>query len=201
MSISYPLSLPSSPAPMTTRWIEVNIIGNSVSPYTLQRQVYEWSGSAWAIQVGFEPLTRDEAQPFIAFLSQLRGSKGTFLFGDEIFKTPLGSVGGTPRVNGSNQSGYSLVTDGWNNSTLVLKAGDMFQIDNNIYRNLTDATTNGSGQVTLDVFPRLKSHADNSLIVTSNPKGIFRLTDNQINTQEANSQEFYNITFSAVEAI
>ncbi len=40
----------------------------------------------------------------------------------------VGAHGGTPLVNGANQTGSSLATDGWTASTTVLKKGDVFTI-------------------------------------------------------------------------
>jgi len=201
MTISYPLTPPTNIKPSSVRWTDLNVVGVAVSPYTLQRQTFEWDGSAWGLEVSFDPLDREQAAPWIGFLSALRGQVGTFYWGDELFKNPLGAAGGTPRVNGANQVGFSLVSDGWPNSTLVLKAGDMFQVDNALYRNLTNATTNGSGQVTLDVWPRLRTHSDNASIVTSSPKGVFRLTDNSIQAQEASRDQLYRLDFKAIEAV
>ncbi len=200
MTISYPVTPPSSPTPSSVKWTELNVVGVAASPYTLQRQVFEWDGGAWGLDVSFDPMDRAQAQPWIAFLSSLRGPVGTFYFGDELLKTPLGASGGTPKVKGASQTGYTLDTDGWPNSTLVLKAGDMFQIDNALYRNVKDATTNSSGEVTLDVWPYLRTHSDNANIITSSPKGVFRLTDNAIETQDAGRDMLWRIDFKAIEA-
>lgn len=201
MAISYPLSTPSTPKPSAVRWLEVNVIGVSTSPFSLKQQVYDWGGSGWGIQVAIDPLTRDEAAAWITFLSSLRGKRGTFLFGDELCSSPRGTGSGFPRVNGAGQAGFSLVTDGWVSGEVVLRAGDMFQLDNNLYRNLNDVTANISGQATLDVWPRLKAHADDTAIVTEDPKGIFRLTENSVVTQDAGRNQVYNISFQAVEAL
>lgn len=40
----------------------------------------------------------------------------------------VGALGGTPLVNGSNQIGTSLVTNGWTASTQVLNQGDIFTV-------------------------------------------------------------------------
>jgi hypothetical protein len=40
----------------------------------------------------------------------------------------VGTKAGTPLVNGASQTGASLITDGWTNSTAALKAGDIFTI-------------------------------------------------------------------------
>lgn len=201
MAITYPLSFPATPKHSSIRWIESNNIAIATSSYTLQRQTYDYGIGAWAIDVSIDPLTRAEAAPWMAFLSALRGQLGTFLYGDELCKEPQGAGGGTPRVKGNGQSGFALITDGWPNNTLVLKAGDYIQIDQRLYRVLTDSTSNGSGEVTLDIWPHLKVHADNTLLVLSSPKGLFRLDSNTITTQNTNRTQLYDISFSAVEAL
>ena len=79
------------------------------------------------------------------------------------------STGSTPLVNGTVTAGDSTIpTDGWANSTLVMKAGDIFTIANVFEVNpmnrestsklrqfvsLADVTSNGSGQATIQVEP------------------------------------------------
>ena len=87
-----------------------------------------------------------------------------------------GAGGGTPLVNGASQTGASLITDGWPNTTTVLKAGDVINVGglNPVFRVLADATTNGSGQVTLSLDPPIRagsSPADNAAIVINSPAG------------------------------
>lgn len=201
MSISFPLTPPASPGISTIKWYEVNVIGRDVCPYNLKGQTFDWGAAGWGFDCSIDPCHRSEIQPWVAFLSALRGQNGTFIFGSEQWKSPLGAGGGTPRVNGASQTGLTLITDGWPNSTLVLKAGDMFAIDNRLYRNLTDATTNGSGQVTLDIWPYAKNHADNSVIVIDSPKGLFRLRDNSVITQDEPRSMNVGISFGAAEAL
>ena len=42
----------------------------------------------------------------------------------------VGTYAGTPLVNGANQTGSSLITDGWSSGASTLKEGDIFTIDN-----------------------------------------------------------------------
>jgi hypothetical protein len=52
--------------------------------------------------------------------------------------------------------------------------------DVNLHRVLTQANSDSSGNATLDVFPMLRTpHTHGVPIVTSNPKGLWRLTDNK----------------------
>ena len=101
----------------------------------------------------------------------------------------VGAHGGTPLVNGANQdttyalakagtngNSQSLVTDGWTNSTAVLKAGDVFTLAGVYAVNpvpaegttgklamsylqeftvLADATSDGTGNATLTISPAI----------------------------------------------
>ena len=50
------------------------------SPFTLQRQIYDWGASAWKISITMQPMGREDAQVFGEFLDQLNGMVGTFTF-------------------------------------------------------------------------------------------------------------------------
>lgn len=200
MTISYPVSFPSSPVTNSVTLICAN--GNSIgeSPYTAKTQVYAYESDWWGVQVAWPVLTRAEAQIVMGFLASLRGRYGTFLYGPTYFGTPLGAATGTPLVNGGSQTGFTVVTDGWTPSTTILKAGDFFQIDQRLYMATQDATSNGSGQVTIDIWPSLRGHVDNSSIVVSNPKGIFRLLEDTVRLIDVPETELCSMSFDAKEA-
>jgi hypothetical protein len=188
--------------PGSTRWQITSAITLSVSPTTYQTTKYEYDGESWTVDVAYPPLTRQEAAPFFAFLASLRGQNGTFLFGDTLLSQPLGTGNGTPKVNGGSQkASKELVSDGWTPDETVLKGGDFIQIDQRIYMVLSNVVSDATGNATIDVFPRLRAHADNATIITSNPQGLFRLSDDQVNVVEAGSTQLFNISFRAVEAL
>ena len=139
---------------------------------------------------------------FRSFILALMGQKGTFLLGDPLAKIPRGLASGNPLVNGANQIGNTLITDGWTASISgILLAGDYIQINNRLYKVLQDVTSDGSGNATLEIWPRLAaSPADNEYIVTYDCKGVFRLAENVTPIYEANEERFYSINFSAIEA-
>jgi hypothetical protein len=202
MSISYPVTCPTSLKPGATRWQIASAVTLNVSPTTYQTTKYEYDGESWTIDVAYPPLTRQEAAPFFAFLASLRGQNGTFLFGDTLLSQPLGTGGGTPKVNGGSQTASKeLVSDGWAANETVLKRGDFIQIDQRIYMVLADVISDGSGNAIIDLFPRLRAHLDNASIVTSNPMGLFRLADDQVNVVDAGVTQLFNISFRAVEAL
>jgi hypothetical protein len=206
MSISFPLSAPD----MNVRQFSLiaqNQTAVSTSPFTGQQQVYEWPGEFWLLKVSLPPMKRADAEQWIAFLTSLRGSSGTFYFGDPYGKTPQGVATGTPKVNGSNAAGSKTVnTKGWTHSiTGILKAGDYLSFGGSgglrLYKVLKDANSDSSGNVTLDIFPRLREAlSGDQTIFTTNCKGIFRLSDN---TREFSIDlaGIYGLGFTAVEAI
>lgn len=83
----------------------------------------------------------------------------------------VGPLGGTPLVNGANQTGSSLVTNGWTGAILTrLKKGDVFtvvgvnavnpQSRQNIGRlqqfvALSDGASDGSGNMTISISPSI----------------------------------------------
>lgn len=202
MPISYPLSLPSTNIQRVTL-SSSSAVAISRSPFSFTAQVQQFTGQLWNAEVTLPPLARADAEPWIAFLLKLNGTQGTFLLGDPAGKTARGAATGTPLVNGASQTGQSLVTDGWTSGvTGILKAGDFIQIGQRLYKVLNDVNSNGSGQATLDIFPRLReSPADNAAIITSNTVGLFRLASNTVPVYNVNADKNYQISFSAIEAI
>jgi hypothetical protein len=83
----------------------------------------------------------------------------------------VGPLGGTPLVNGANQTGSSLVTDGWTAAAASrLKEGDVFTIagvyavnpqsrgNTGRLRRFTvtaDVSSDGSGNATIPIFPAI----------------------------------------------
>jgi hypothetical protein len=99
-----------------------------------------------------------------------------------------------------------LVTDGWTVSTTgILKAGDWIQLGSasttTLHKVLDDVNSDGSGNATLELFPRIRtSPSDDAAITVSSPKGIWRLASNQME-YSIDEASIYGITFACIEAI
>ena len=205
MTISYPLSIPSTDI-AKIKLVANNIVGISQSPFTAAQQVYKYSGQYWEADISLPPMKREVAEYWISFLLKLNGSYGTFLLGDPIGATARGVATGTPLVKGASQSGNTLETDGWTTSvTGILKAGDYIQLGSGstakLHKVLDDVNSDGSGNATLTIFPDIRtSPADNSAIVVTSAKGVFRLTSGQT-MWDINEASVYGITFGAREAL
>lgn len=204
--ISYPLSVPAGLVPASFVLRACDIVGASTSPFTASQQVYRHQGQYWEADVAYPPLTRAQAYSLIGVLDQAKGKFGTIIFGDPVHVRPLGSGAGTPKVNGTNAlRSETLATKGWTPGSLVLKAGDLFQLGTGLttrlYRNLIDATADGSGNCTLDIWPALRVQAvNNDDITVVNPKGLWRLTSNH-RDYAIQVGQFYNISFQLREAL
>jgi len=206
MPITYPLSLPSHTGLRSIELRATNAVAYSRSPFTFAGQSLAYPGQMWQADVTLPPMKRADAEVWVAWLVSLRGQLGTFTFGDPIGKTPRGAIGGTPLVNGADQTGQDLIIDGCSNSiTGWLRAGDYIQLGSGstarLHKVLADVNTNGSGQATLSLWPNIRTApADNAAVTVTNTVGLWRLASNE-SSWSVNEASIYGISFSAVEAV
>lgn len=206
MTISFPLSLPTVGGIRSASIMMMDVVGAGESPYTLTQEIFEHAGKRWAMNVQVVPNRRDIAEQWVAFLATLRGRRGTFLMGDPIGRTPRGIATGTPLVKGASQTGDTLLTDGWTNSTTgILLAGDWIQLGtgatSRLHKVLQDANSDGSGNATLELWPGPRTApADNEAIVISNTVGLWRLASNT-RSYDIGLAQVIGLGFDCVEAL
>jgi len=206
VTISYPLSLPSTGfAPGTGIRARAGA-AVSESPFTGEQQVYVHQLEVWSAQLVLPPMSRADAEGWIGFLLSLNGREGTFLFGDPRNTTPTGTwAGSSPLVKGGSQTGKSLSIDGLS-AGATIKAGDWLQLGSGnsarLHKVTQDATANGAGEVTLDIWPRLRSSpADNAPLTIASAQGVFRLASNELGWDFQPAQMYDGYSFAAVEAL
>lgn len=202
MSISYPLSFPSSPNPRRARIIARSKVGTAESIFSFSTQKQVHSGQRFELDLELPPMTEAEAGVWIAFLLKLNGTEGTVKVPDPDRTAPQGVGTGTPLVNGGSQTGNSLITDGWTaGQTGILKAGDMIEIEDYMYMILNDANSDGSGNATFDIWPNLRSSpANNAAITVNNPSTTMRLASNEM-AWDTNQLQHYGISMVFVEEL
>ena len=206
MAITYPLTLPSHTGIASITFRAINTVGISQSPFTYAQQTVAHAGQRWEADIKLPRMNREDAEQWIAWLVSLRGQLGTFNLGDPLGTSPRGAVGGTPLVNGGSQVGGTLNIDGCTASvTGWLKAGDYIQLGSGstatLHKVLQDADSNGSGEVSLDIWPYIRTApADNAAVTTSNTVGLFRLSSNQQNW-DLMETAIYGLSFGAFEVI
>jgi len=183
-----------------------NVDALTQSPFTFASQVIAHQGQRWEAVLTMPPMNRADGEQWIGFLNSLYGRTGTFLMGDPVGYTARGALGGTPLVNGANQVGSTLVIDGASNSiTGWLLVGDYIQLGtgatSTLHKVLADADSDGSGNVTLEIWPALRSSpADNAAVTTTNARGVFRLATPSPNWDMSGATR-YGISFAVVEVV
>ncbi len=184
MAIAYPISLPAAfkLARITIR--QNGTVGESVSPFSAVQQLYEHPGQWWEAECRLPPMKRDTAEEVVAALMSLRSKLGTFLMGDPAGATARGVGGGTPVVDGAGQSGHQLAVRGLPLSTTGwLKAGDWLQLGSGssarLHKVLVQVDSDGAGEATLDIWPRLReAPADGATVTIASCKGVWQLSSN-----------------------
>ena len=208
MTISYPLAMPTVTNIRSIDLTATNAVSYSRSPFTFAGQAQEFTGKMWQATVTLPAMKRAAAEEWIAFLLSLKGQVGTFNLGDPMAETPRGSARNADNIsiNGAITSGSEIVMDGGvQNQTGYLKSGDYLQIGTGptqqLFKVLADANTNGTGQITVDVWPNVRtSIANDALVTVQSTKGIFRLASNETNWS-VNEVAVYGMTFAAIEAV
>lgn len=208
MAINYPITLPTHTGIAQIELRTINAVAYSRSPFTFSGQVHAYAGQMWQADISLPPMKRDDAEQWIAWLTSLKGQFGTFYLGDPSSATPRGSArdADTITVNGQTTSGSTInIQSAPLSQTDYLKAGDYLQIGSGLSRQLfkvlTDADTDGSGQATVDVWPNVRTTiADNAPITVQSTKGLFRLASNE-QAWSINEASIYGVTFGAMEAL
>ena len=168
---------------ITPNATELGILFNTktfTSPLSGYTQTVSREGARWFLRMTFNDLQGADRSILRAFLAEMEGQVNRAEITDHAYTGARGALGGTPLVKGVDQTGSSLITDGWPNSTLVLKAGDLFSYDNGTNKELkmvtADGTSDGSGNLTLSIAPEIHtSPANNATITVVDPVGTFML--------------------------
>lgn len=203
MTISYPLNLPTITGLARVNLAAITSVAINRSPFTFQTQIQKNQGQIWGAEVTLPRMERASAEEWIAFLLSLNGPEGTFRLGDPLARVPRGSIGTGLTVSGAAQTGNTLTITGAPVSTAgVLLPGDYLTVEERLYKVLQSATSNGSGIVTVDIWPRLRASPTNGAVVLArDTTGLFRLSQSTIPIFSSDIEKLYDVSFSAIEAI
>jgi hypothetical protein len=194
MSISYPLTIPSYTGFRSVDLRMVNAVAVSRSPFTLSTQAHKYAGQMWQADIALPAMDYINAAKWFAWLGSLNGQYGTFLLGDPRRCTARGTAA-TATITGSAGSSSVTVT-----MTGTLLAGDYFQLGSGSTARLYMVLQDQNGSGTLEIWPALRSAASAASATLSTPRGLFRLSSNEV-ARTADEIGRYGITFGAMEAI
>jgi len=165
-------TFPTSPAfnSLSIGSVQPSFISRSISG---RRQARQTHGQYFKMTATFPPMTRAQFAPIHAFVLKQRGQYESFQVIPPVVGVGLGSPAGTPLVNGADQTGRTIVTDGWSNSIVIFKAGDYLKFANHdkVYAVTVDASSSGAGAATIAIEPALITSpaTDSAITYTSVP--------------------------------
>lgn len=161
--------------PNASRWGLVSNTGR-FSSLSNVIQTLDRSGEYWQIELRHTALREADRAVAISFLAQLNGAENRFTVHDHSH-TQRGAFGGTPLINGVDQTGTSVDIDGCSNSiTNWIREGDHIGFADRLYVATADASSDGLGEITVPVRPRIRTAPpDDAVVTTTNPTARFVL--------------------------
>ena len=203
MTVSYPLTMPSTPAFVSQQWSTIRGTGMSESPFTGGQQTVEFAYAKWKAVLTLPPMRRPQASAWTAFFAKLHGRRGTFLLGDQDAKVPqinkisAGTINGDVTLSSNADIGDTILNI---TGTTAFKAGDYIQLGSASSSRLYIVVEDQSGGSTIQVEPKLKSSATSGSTVTyDSPQGLFRMDSNELMWVK-NAVSVDGIYFSCTEA-
>lgn len=159
---------PITPAPsaITFRSVAPTRVSQS---HSMKRNVRSRAAQRYAAHLEWRNVSREKMVTIIAFVEQQRGQYGQFLLEFPTLSA-LGSWLGSPVVNGSGQTGYTLSLRGFTPAqTGVAKAGDLIRIgtDPKVYRAASDADSDANGLSMLTLTQALMTSPVDGTAITS----------------------------------
>lgn len=163
---------PWPPAIADIRWTLESNTSRFTSPLSKSTQLAAKAGARWRARVRMPNLTDTELHTWRSFLLKCQDEGRSFLLGPNYPRgrplaypgtdtIPWGNGGSYPhpRVNGSGQTGFSLVCNAFANGA-TMKRGDVFAFHNGSWRELhmltKDGTADGSGNLTIEFVPAIR---------------------------------------------
>lgn len=182
MSITYPLTAPTSPAIRTLDLEFAPAIATTESPFTTQVTTYEHEGLVWRASVTLPPLRNtDGARIWQGFLVALNGRVGTFTMSPPQSATPRGTQAVDIAVRtATSRRAKTLPVKGLTVGATLLR-GDLISIADRLYMLAAAVTGDGSGEATLTLSHGLRADVsvDETVKVLA-PVGTWRLSDNAV---------------------
>lgn len=162
----------------------------------------EIPGAKWSSTLTFTNRFDSEARSLYVFLARLNGMVGRFRLTPPDYKR-VGTALGTGAINGADQTGNTLITDGWDaGQPLLFAAGDYIEVNGELKMIVEDVSSDGTGNAILTFSPSLRSSPlDDTLITTEDPKVTMMLTTDDQSEWNISSPVIYAMSISCIEAI
>jgi hypothetical protein len=137
-------------------------------------QRVELPGARWRGTLGYSELTPVEAATLKGFLLELRGSSGSFFYGDAAHTSPFTPITGSPTIAGGSTPGLIDVSV----TTGSFTVGDYIQIGTDDQRELKMVISVAGDDIGIEPLIRRTDYIGKPVVYT-NPKGVFLLTSDE----------------------
>jgi len=202
MTITFPLTAPTEPAPRTFDLDWVSASGISKSPYTGEMQSYTTRRLNWAASVEMPPMKDStDGRKWHGFFVALDGKVGTFYMGLPDHAHPAG----TERQNfqlasTADERARTISVQGMTADATLLR-GDMMQISNRLYMVAEDMAADGSGLGTIKLSHGMRAVANGlTNVIVINPSGKWRMTSSSARRSTDQANIAY-VSFAMEEAL
>lgn len=155
-------TLPNSPRPTDVQW-QLQDFGNTQKgALGGQAQRINRLGARWGATVTMPPMSTENALAWSAALLDANSNGARWRISQ-----PSVTIGtpGSVAINGAGQSGGSIICDGAT-SGYTIKAGQFINVTTNgdayCYLVSGDATSDGSGNITIPIYPDLREEPQNN---------------------------------------
>lgn len=146
-----------------------------------------------------QKLSAGDTRLWWSALVQLAKPANQFKVYPPAWQQGAGYTGANPLVNGASQLGLSLICDGAATSDLVGLEGDPIAVNTEFKILTADANSDGTGAVTFNFEPALRtSPLNNAVVNVKTPEITMRLITPQANIT-ARLPEFFDISIDAIE--
>lgn len=176
-------------------------------------QITSFPSKLWHLSFATVAFHKDEDayREWSLALNQLSDLANCFHFGPPDYDGPsTGYAGPTPVVNGGSQLGTSLICDGVSNSVPIVKAGDFASFtvtspggnsNRQLFKIAANASSNGSGQVTLTLTkPIRQAPANDATVQIFTPTAQFRLRHPRY-AVPSDTDDFAQFSVEAIEQV
>ena len=181
------------------------LISETDSGKTFRRQV---QGQKWSFTIKYQPMTREDFAPTMAFMIKQRSQKENFTVTFPSYLNALGNETGTLLVNGAHSvADTTIAIDGFaGDGAGRLKAGDFLKFSHSkVYMVVADATSS-SNACTVTIEPPLTTALTNDSSVTydSIPFTVHMTTDVQefsTGAIDSSGNLLFSYEFDVIETI
>ena len=200
------IAYPTKPAFISVRWGGAWNTQVFTSPITESIQTLGLTGDRWMGQWTFPPLKNDALiAEWEAFFMEMQGRAGRFLARIPFRTKTRGPAPGSPAILGADQSGSTVVTNGWTpNVNGILLKGDYISLPNGAEGEakllLADANSDGSGASSLSIKPSIRTAPTDLAAITVADVTVEMIQASDEITWDIDKFGKYRFTLAGIEA-